>query len=242
MITELQNTNDVQFIRVAFGDFNTTNITNGPQFNEIVYVWGVETRNNLKELGYNTILVSKDKRSIYYQTDETIFFHKLLALEIACKSFNKVLMLDWDYELVKPLDSNFFNYLNTKQFLCPVYSYKNTDVFEYKKYPSDWKDWHSNNLQDYSWKKDDLYIIPNAAMIYTNDNTIGTTLLDIANKKQIRTLIEEYTIYINTNCGLVEYIEKYHPTFMYGRIGDSYTEINDYVNTKLSMDIYFQQK
>lgn len=242
MITEIQNTNDIQFIRAAWGNFKIEEISSIPQYNEIVYVWGSDTRDKLKELGYNTVLVSKDKYSMYYQSDETTFFHKLLALELACKTFNKVLMIDWDYILVKELDNAFFNYINTKEFLCSLYSYDTSEIFDYIKYPIDWPQYQSNNLQDYSWKLNDMYIIPNAAIVYTSNNSIGNTLLSIANKKQIKTLIEEFAIQIYSNCTLDEYIERHHPTFMYGRQYEKYDIINNYINTKLDMDIYFRMK
>jgi hypothetical protein len=242
MITGLQNTKDVKFIRAVWGDFNFSNIPATPIFNELVYVWGIENRNKLKELGYDTQLVSVDKMSIYYSTYETTYFHKLLALEIACDTFDKIIMIDWDYNLVKNLDDKFFNYLNTKEFLAPIYSYDLERVLEYTKYPSYWNEYESNNLHNYSWRLNDLYVIPNACIIYTSNKNIGKTLLDIATKKQIKTLVEEFTIQIHSNCDLDEYIENYHPTFMYGRTSNYYKSINDYIDTKLNMDVYFEQK
>jgi hypothetical protein len=60
MITEIQNTRDVQVIRAVFGNFDFNLIPSSPQFNEVVYVWGIDNKSQLDSMGYNTILCDRN--------------------------------------------------------------------------------------------------------------------------------------------------------------------------------------
>jgi hypothetical protein len=92
-------------------------------------------------------------------------------------------------------------------------------------------------LNNYSWKKDSKCIIPNAGFIYISDSQIGKNLFQIAKDDDVKTLIEEFTIYKWANCSLDEYIENYHPSMCFGR-NDS--DINEYVESLITTDIYFK--
>ena len=61
MITELQNTRDVKFIRAVWGDMDLSVIPQTSQYNEVVYVWGIENKLQLDSMGYNTILCDRNK-------------------------------------------------------------------------------------------------------------------------------------------------------------------------------------
>ena len=237
MITELQNTRDVKFIRAVWGDMDLSIIPQTPQYNEVVYVWGIENKSQLDLMGYNTILCDRNKLNFKYTSILYEYIHKLIAIEKASKSFSKILFLDWDYNLHKNLDDDFFNYINTKTFLAPIYeydiddsiySYNDLESFEYNK---------SELMKKYSWLKDGKYIIPNAGFIYISDSNIGNELLQIAKNQNLKTLIEEFAIQIWSNSNLENYIENFHPKVCFGR---NESGINTYVESIIEKDIYFK--
>jgi len=237
MITTSQNTRDIKFIRAVWGDMDLSLIPQIPQYNEVVYVWGIENKLQLDSMGYTTILCDRNKFNFKYTSLLYEFIHKLIAIEKASKSFSKILFLDWDYNLYKNLDNDFFDYINTKTFLAPIYeydiddsiySYNDLESFEYNK---------SELMKKYSWLKDGKYIIPNAGFIYISDSNIGNELLQIAKNQNLKTLIEEFAIQIWSNSNLENYIENFHPKVCFGR---NESDINTYVESIIEKDIYFK--
>lgn len=237
-ILTLQNTNDIKVIRVVWGNFNISNIPTTPQFNEVVYVWGKENRNVIRNMGYETILVSRDNLDYKYAHPNYQFIHKLIGIEMATKTHSKVLFLDWDCYLVKELDTEFFNLLENKNLLAPIYSYDKSEYTTIYDKANEWNELQSNLLNTNSWSKDDTFVIPNAGFIYISDSNIATELLELSKKNNITTLIEEFTIHSYTNTTLDSYIESYHPNCVYGKSGNN--SINEYVNSKIDMNIYFE--
>lgn len=237
-ILTLQNTNDIKVIRVVWGNFDISTISTTPQFNEVVYVWGKENRDSLKNMGYETILISRDKFDYKFTHPNYHFIHKLIGIETAMKVHSKVLFLDWDCYLVKELDNDFFNSLEGKSLLAPIYSYPKSNYEVIYEKADEWFELHSNLLNTLSWDKDDMLVIPNAGFIYISDSTIATELVTLAKKNNITTLIEEFTLYSYTNTTLDSYIETHHPICVYGKSGSN--PINDYVSSKLNMNIYFE--
>lgn len=237
-ILTLQNTNDIKVIRVVFGNFDISNIPNTPQFNEVVYVWGKENRDSLRNMGYETVLISRDVLDYKFTHPNYHFIHKLIGIETAMKTHSKILFLDWDCYLIKELDDTFFNSLENKTLLAPIYSYPKSDYSTMYENAYEWGELHCNLLNTLSWDKDDMLVIPNAGFIYISDSTIATELVTLAKKNNITTLIEEFTLYSYTNTTLDSYIESYHPTCLYGKSGSN--AINDYVSSKLNMNIYFE--
>jgi len=236
MITNNQNTRDIKFIRAVWGDMDLSIVPQTPQYNEIVYVWGIDNKSILDSMGYNTILCDRNKLNFKYSSILYEFIHKLIAIDKACSNFSKILFLDWDYCLEKELDDSFFNYMNTKEFLAPIYEYdvestlNNVDIHSF--------DYHKNDfLNNNSWQVESKFIIPNAGFIYISDSQIGKDLLQIAKNDDVKTLVEEFTIYKWANCSLDNYIENYHPTICFGR-NDS--NINEYVESMITTDIYFK--
>lgn len=237
MITELQNTRDVKFIRAVWGNMDLSIIPQTPQYNEVVYVWGIENKLQLDSMGYNTILCDRNKLNFKYTSFLYQFIHKLIAIEKASKSFSKILFLDWDYNLCKNLDDDFFNYINTKTFLAPIYEY---DINESNYSNNDFESFEYNQIESikkYSWLKDEKYIIPNAGFIYISNSNIGTELLEIAKNQNLKTLIEEFAIQIWSNCNLENYIQNFHPKVCFGR---NESNINTYVESIIEKDIYFK--
>jgi hypothetical protein len=237
-ILTLQNTNDIKVIRVVWGNFDISNIPTTPQFNEVVYVWGKEIRDSLKLLGYETILMGKDIMDYKFTHSNYQFMHKLIGIETAMKKHSKVLFLDWDCYVVKELDTNFFNSLQNKTLLAPIYSYQKAEYQTIYDRADDWYKLQSNLLNTISWEKDDMFVIPNAGFIYISDNVIANELLSLAKTNNLTTLIEEFALHSYTNTTLDSYIELYHPTCLYGKSGSN--TINNYVSSKLDMSIYFE--
>ncbi len=236
MITTIQNTRDIKVIRAVWGDMDLSIVPQTPQYNEIVYVWGIDNKTILDSMGYNTILCDRNKFNFKYSSILYEFIHKLIAIDKACSNFSKILFLDWDYCLEKELDDSFFNYMNTKEFLAPIYEYdieptlNNTDIhsFDYIK-----NDFLNNN----SWQVNSKLIIPNAGFIYISTQSIGKELFQIAKDNDIKTFVEEFSIYKWANCSLNEYIENYQPKVCFGR---NDADINILISSTLNTDIYFK--
>jgi hypothetical protein len=237
-IISFQNTRDVKVVRVVWGSFNISNIPTTPQYNEIVYVWGTENRNNLKSLGYETILMSKDSLDYKFTHPTYQFIHKLIGIETSMKDYPKILFLDWDCNLVKELDDNFFNQIIDKKILAPIYSYEKSDYEVIYDRANDWYELQSNLLNKFSWEYAGKFVIPNAGFIYISDGDIATKLLNLAKDINITTLIEEFSLYCFTNTTLELYIDEYHPKCLYGN--STNVTLNEYVDSKLDMDIYFE--
>lgn len=237
-IFTLQDTRDIQVIRVIWGNFDATSLPSTPQFNEIVYVWGKETRDSLKSMGYQTVLMNKDIFDYKYAHPNYQFIHKLIGIERAMKTHSKVLFLDWDCYLIKELDDTFFSLFENKSLLAPIYSYQKSEFSTIYDKADEWHELQSNLLNTNSWSKDDVFIIPNAGFIYISDSLIANDLVLLAKKNNITTLIEEFTLYSYTNTTLDSYIETYHPNCLYGNSQSS--DINTYVDSKLDMNIYFE--
>lgn len=233
-----QNTNDIKVIRVVWGNFDTSNLPATPQFNEVVYVWGKDTRDSLKTMGYETVLMSRDTLDYKFTHPNYQFIHKLIGIESAMKTYSKILFLDWDCYVVKDLDGDFFNSLENKSLLAPIYSYAKSEFETIYDKADEWYELQSNLLNTNSWDKDDMFIIPNAGFIYISDSSIATELVLLAKKNNITTLIEEFTLHSYTNTTLDSYIETYHPTCLYGKSGTN--DINNYIDSKLNMNIYFE--
>ena len=75
-------------------------------------------------------------------------------------------------------------------------------------------------------------------------------LLDIVDKHKLYGCVDELSFFIYVNCSLDEYIDKYHPVMVQGVAQDMtindlliskvQREFNDYIDTKLKMDIYMK--
>lgn len=238
MITEVQNTRDIKVVRVVFGNFNISNIPTTPQYNEIIYVWGKENRDSLKSLGYETVLMSRDTMDYKYVHPNYQFMHKLIGIDTSMKTYSKILFLDWDCNLIKSLDDGFFNQMNDRTLLAPIYSYQQSEFETIYDKADEWHELQSNLLNTFSWDNGDTFVIPNAGFIYIGDSNVATQLLSLAKEKHLTTLIEEFSLYCFANATLDSYIESYHPLCVYGN--STNTTLNEYVASKLDMDIYFE--
>ena len=238
MITEVQDTRDIQFVRAVWGNFDSTIIPQSPQFNEVVYVWGIENKTQLDSLGYTTVLCDRNKFNFKYTSHIYTFMHKILALIKANTTYSKFIFLDWDVNLIKNMDDSFFNYLNTKNFLVPLYSYDKSSFDDISiTVQEDWLNITSVLTPKFSWEYENMYLVPNASFIYVNNSDILDTLNNIVISNGLKCLIEEYAINILTNCSLSEYMESYYPKVCKSSSNET---LLSYVSSNLDTDIYFE--
>ena len=79
---------------------------------------------------------------------------------------------------------------------------------------------------------------------------MGKELCDIVIKNKFKGCVDEIAMFIYSNCTLEEYVEKYLPKFVRGVSNDvngtDYTiskvqrKLNNYIDTKIDMDIYLK--
>jgi len=248
----------IKIIRAYWGS-NPATIKELPPFpvypkQEIVYVWGEDNESMFKELGYETRLVSEDLYP-YFNTDNTQYGNKLIALKLALEEFKEVIMLDWDCYILRPLDTQFYEYLKSRPVQCPLYSQHSkviSALLEAFPNPSNKLSQFFLKMEEgfskYSWELGDGLISPNFSMIYTRDITLGQVLLDIAIENKLEGCIEEHAFYIYSSCTLEEYLEKYQPYFIQGvsqdrtnhdlMISKVQSHLNNHIDSKLPMDLY----
>jgi hypothetical protein len=181
----------------------------------------------------------------------------LIALKLALEEFKEVMMLDWDCYILRPLDAQFYEYLKNKPVQCPLYSQHTRVVpalLEAFPDPSDKLNQFFLKMEEgfnkYSWELENGLVSPNFSMVYTRDIALGQVLLDIAIENKLEGCIEEHAFYIYSNCTLEEYLEKYQPYFVQGvsqdrtnhdlMISKVQSHLNNYIDSKLSMDIYLK--
>lgn len=246
---------DIKIIRALWGDYKSFmhEIPTSPLFGEVVYVWGKENYNFLIKLGYECILLSKDDFPITNVFKK--YLPKLYAFEYGCRDYSKVLFLDWDTVPKKDIDNTFLNDLKTKEFSSPLYCYPDG----IKSIPSAvdnqdaamWIEKQIPFLNSYSWKLNNLSIVPNAGFVYISDLAIASDLKNIAYDYNLETLVEELALCIYSKCSLEEYIQKYEPFSIRGRNNDDFFNLgpvkgyyskilNDYIETFVEKEIYFE--
>jgi hypothetical protein len=247
------DTRNIKIIRVLWGDFKDE-IPNKPLFNEIVYVYGESNREYLQKLGYETYLVNSNPLG-HGDNELNKFYNKLEAIELACSHFTTFLFLDWDVELVKALDDNFFKYIMSKKVLMPTYSYpKEYLKLHNKLLDNNAKRWTNSQItfmKKYGWNLEDQIILPNAGFIFINDMPeLGSSLMKIAKENKLLTNIEEFVFYIWSNCTLNQYIQEHEPFCIFGRPtnhmfkvdqieGFFEKNLHEYINKSIEKNIYF---
>lgn len=234
-----------------------------PLFNEEwVMVWGIKNEVRFKSMGYKTCLMAKTETEPEFSTIWDHFAHKLAALKMAEDLCEEYLFLDWDVQIVKELDFNFWSQIrNGKAIQCPVYAYP----VDYKKnvleliQSTPEKNWDENlklwineqvkMLDLYNWQVDDLLVAPNFCFFYSRRTEIMDNLMHIYKKLGITTCIEEFSLLVWANCSLDEFILKYEPTVIDGR-PDGYNHFdiestvskhaNQYTRKFITKDIYLK--
>lgn len=258
----------MKIIRAFWGDQESTwdEVPPKPLFdNEVVYVYGRENYERFRSMGYETVLIHYDSTELEHSTVYKHFVHKLECLKRAEHAYLEYLFLDWDVQIVKPLDDNFWNLIRTKGRLqCPLYAYptnyENKVLAQIEQNPEKqwvkdldpnifpWLTVQNKMLMENSWTWEDLRIVPNFCFFYSNYTPTVSKLLEIYKERGILTCIEEFCMYQFANCSINEYIEKYEPIVIRGREDNCYhfdlTEdraierINNYIASKINKDIY----
>lgn len=215
-----------QIVRGLWGDFShfEKDIPTKPKFNEIVYVWGENNNNQLKKLGYNTILLSENNRK-YDKLHE--FYHKIEVFQHSNRNHDSFLYLDWDIIQLKEFDDYFFKSLSMKEVQVPLYSYPKEFLnIKEEEFNKDILPKHKEQLKKYSWEYKNMFVLPNAGFFYTNYDRLGDELFNISKKYDLSVLIEEFSLHIFCNCNLNVYILEYEPEVLYGRPTNLMFEVN----------------
>mgnify|MGYP005988554915 FL=1 len=228
--------------------------------NELVYVWGVDNYKFISELGYECKLISEDNFNRDLASDH-IFYdhkspnHKLYTINQALKDWDEILFLDWDCNVTKNLDENFYKILRSGGSLqAPLYIYpkKSIDwmIEETKKEeinPFFTKLKKLIGKYSYEWK--DNYIVPNAGLIYCRDKNID--LLKLSIDLNLECLTDEFVItaYVQSkNLSLEDYILNHEPKVITGKLHDEdwwmllQNKFNDYVTSIVKKDNYFEHR
>lgn len=228
------DTRGIDFIRILWGSFNE--IKPVSLYNETVYVWGTENHKKLLDLGYKCVLMS-DSETIH-DNENTKFLHKLIGLKEASLHHDKFIFMDWDVELDKELNDDFFKEFDNKEFLMPTYSYPNEYLSLTDKLidvgARNWTNQQIIEMEKYGWREDDIIVLPNAGFIYCANPDIPDRLLEIALENKLTTLIEEFAMYIYSQSDFKSYILKYEPSVIFGRPSNTiFTISNIKRNTEL---------
>lgn len=255
----------IPIIRVFWGSQESLwkEVPSTPIFNEeLVLVWGIENEDKFKSMGYKTYLMAKTETEPEVSTIWDHFAHKLFALKTAEDLYEEYLFLDWDVQIVKELDFNFWSQIkNGKAIQCPVYAYpvdyENSIInliesTPEKKWDPNLKKWIQKQVQvlnQYNWKVDDLLVVPNFCFFYSRRSEVMSNLIHIYKKLQIKTCIEEFALFIWANSSLDEFILKYEPTVIDGRPdeyshfdmeSDTSKQINQYTRQFIHKNIYLK--
>jgi hypothetical protein len=249
--------NEIKIVRTLWGPFENTKpeVTGKEKFsNEVVMVWGKQSEDYLKSLGYETILMHENQEEPGWEHPNKKFNHKIKAIKLADSLFGEYLLLDWDTFVEKPLDDNFTNLLRQKSDIqCTLYcipeefydilfnTYHGID----EKMTSFFENQH-RLIKEYSWKFKNSYVFPNFSFFYSNNAKIGEKLETIIISNDIITNVEEFALFKYVECDLDEYIKKYEPLVSVGQREDALDEVqlsldnlNTYIKESLNKNLYF---
>ena len=233
----------IKFIRALWGDFHTYigEIPITPLYDEMVYVWGKDNFNYLKKLGYDATLMG----------DNVPNAHQSFNLKLECLikgelDYKEIIFIDWDIKQTKEIDDTFYKEIREQKFSMPTYSYpiEFLGLNEGK-----WVSEIIDEFKKYKWLLNNSMVIPNAGFIYSNNSNIPYELNQIMKEHNIKTLVEEFTMWVYSNCDLESYIKQYEPKCLYGRPNRlfklNYIETNtegnlhEFIDTLINKNIYF---
>ena len=251
---------DIKVVRALWGKWQAFQyeIPKSPLFDELVMVWGEDNFNFLTGLGYKCTLADidpnfKEQDSVEAQTHSLHL--KLEALEISMRKYDKVLFLDWDTNPIKELDDTFWSTFEGVDFQAPLYSYPLNvgDEIKYLNYnqPSiNWANTHTEYSGKYSWTWNDLCVMPMAGFVYLSNPNQAKELVNHYKEKEIRGLIDEFSLFCLADCSMEEYIQRHEPTTLLGRESELvfklgridrniYLPLNQHIGKTIKKDIYF---
>jgi hypothetical protein len=248
----------MKIIRTLWGDLDFTKreVSNKCKFdNEVVYVWGIDNETYLRELGYDTILISEKSADDRYPSLLTKYMHKLLAIERADEEFGEYILLDWDTVLKNEIDDEFYSLLRSRgKIQCPLYCLPNNfyDIITEEDLSAEMNiyfDTQNSFIKQYSWRYENLNVIPNFSFFYSNNAKIGKELIKLALDNNLKTNIEEFSLFIWANCSIEEWISNYEPMVCVGQEKDVLKEVsnglfklNTYIGNILEKKIYITHK
>lgn len=206
-----------------------------PLFNEAVYVYGEGGREDIPELESRGYVTQYIETEMYH---ENVYGRKLITLTMGLHQFGEVLMLDWDCQLVKPLDAKFQEYMAEKPTQIPLYMH------------------NIQNPYNSGFKFNENFAQPNAGFVYTRDQELGARLIELQVQNDIQGMADEWAMALYHETSEIDsYIDLYHPKVCYGVDKDFYLADPETEHSKLQlplmekveeqlggMDIYFKHK
>ena len=249
---------NIKIIRAYWGDSEKlrSEIPPLPIYdNQIVYVWGENNETFLKKRGFKTRLVTEeDPCHLDYSN---LLIRKLIAIKLALEEFAEIMFIDWDCYILRELDDNFYKHIASKSIQIPLYAHTANPMEGMNEaFPSSSPEGYALNKEKgdfilkYSWKSDDMCILPNFGFFYSSDISIGKKLLDIAIDNNLKGCADEGAMFIYANCSVEEYIKEYHPNFVNGvsdimtsanfKISGVQKKLNDRIKEIIDMDLYLE--
>ena len=253
--------NKIQIIRTFWGTMTPSYLKQidgcvKDSLNEVVYVWGKDNYDIIK-VNYNCILVSDNSydtsiSNSHHFHDYRNMHHKLVCIKMATEQFGEILFLDWDCGLSKELDESFYNTLrNGNPVQAPLYIYPkeclktliddstNDSMTKFFKVLE-------KNLETYSYRWNDCYVVPNTGFVYCRDLDIATRLCSLSNEFHLEILVEEFALFMYvSSMTLEQYIKNIEPSVISGKshgnvIWDQHQIwFNDYISSFIDKDNYF---
>ena len=249
---------DIKIIRAYWGDSENlrSEIPPLPIYdNQIVYVWGENNNKFLSDRGFKTRIVTEEDPC---KIDHTNFLiRKLMVIKLALEEFSEIMFMDWDCYILRNIDHTFYKYISQKPIQIPLYAHLRNPIEGLNDFHPggsqsdiDFKNEASRFILKYSWKFDDMCIIPNFGFFYSRDISIGKKLLDIAINNNLKGVADEIAMFIYANCDYKTYVDRYHPIFVTGvsdfvistkfKISKIQRKFNNHLGEIIDMDLYLE--
>jgi hypothetical protein len=249
---------DIKIIRAYWGDSKKLRDEIPPlpiYDNQIVYVWGENNDKFLRDRGFETRIVTEEDPCKIDHKNSLI--RKLIAIKMSLEEFHEIMFIDWDCYILRELDDSFYKYISDKPTQIPLYAHLSNPIDGIEEFyvnreleHVEFKNETNKYILEYSWKCDDMCILPNFGFFYSREIHIGRELLRIALENDLKGCADEAAMFIYANCDLVEYIERYHPNFVNGvsdimtstnfKISEIQKGFNNRIKEILNMDLYLE--
>ena len=257
----------MKFIRTFWGDIHHGNYLNQIQcavndnLNEIVYVWGTENHRIISELGFECVLVSEKPYDYsisgnhhIYNLNHKNLIHKLVALDKAVVAHKEVVLLDWDCELIKPIDNTFLESLrNGSPIKVPLYLYPKAALSRMREEATiDTKAFFTKLemfVSKYSYPFGENYVLANTGFVYCRSMYVTKRLLHLAEEEALEAVPDELAVMcfaIDLYYDLESYIYIIEPTVISGKEHSDPSwqqeeeKLNRYIASKKEKTIYFR--
>lgn len=240
----------MRFIRIFWGDLahhegiHEREIIEAKEDNldEVVYVWGTENEEFIKNCGYETRLMHKDNFEFAtdFVDDGAMFFkHKYAGMKAGIEEFGSVCFLDWDCRKVKSINPYFYEQL-TSGIMVPLYTYpvdyldQVLGMYDFPDKDVQFLHKYEEGMKKYSWKVGNDYYLPCSCFMYCNNVKIIDDFVDLLHKHE-GIFSDEFVWYLyaqEKGLGKLEdYIEVMEPTVVSSKLNNHFNQ------TKLEADI-----